>query len=59
VTVAAFAAELVQRHDRRFVPVAAVGEYRGHADVEDPECAEADFGTFSPASDEPLEPVEQ
>jgi hypothetical protein len=51
--------QLVDGHDRRVVPVAAVGKGRRRAGVEDLERSEAELGTLALAPDEPLEPVQQ
>jgi hypothetical protein len=51
--------QLVHGHDRGVVPVAAVGEDRRRAGVEDLERSEAELGTLALAPDEPLEPVQQ
>src|ERR687895_2996980 len=53
------AAQLMDRQDRRAVPIAAVRKDRRRARIEDLERAEADLRALAPPPDEPLEPVQQ
>jgi hypothetical protein len=51
--------EVVDRHDRPALPVAAVGEDRGVSRGQPPVGAVADLGRLAAAADQALEPVEQ
>src|SRR4051794_16834476 len=57
--VALLAAELVNRDDRRPLPVAAVGQYGLGARFEQAERSEAELRTLAPAPYQALEPVEE
>src|SRR3954470_16240333 len=53
------AGELVDRDDRRALPVTAVREHGRHAGVEQLEGPEAELGALAPAADQALEPAQQ
>ena len=59
IEAAGVGTEVVHGHDRRPVPVAAVGQHRGLVIGDDRPRAEAELGRLSPAADQSLEPVEQ